>query len=285
MSERPFMQLYVSDFVGDTLQLSTEQIGAYMLLLMAMWNAGGSLPDDDTRLARVVRMSLKKWRAISADLLVFFERADGVLCHNRLTRELAKSMVKSEARAAAGARGGAAKALKTRGVGVANACPSPQHLPESRNQKEKAAAFSRENAQRLSPENAKPFPERTPRPRKPGWHQPKTHTDAANTIIEEIKPMTAAELQQAAKALAAMFSCFPQSALADVEMQMRGYLAAVQDAELADVQAAIQRFIRGEAKTDNAQFCPSSAQLSIEVRERRLMRELIAKRSVTLVKA
>jgi hypothetical protein len=27
MSERPFMQLHVSDFVGDTLQLSTEQIG------------------------------------------------------------------------------------------------------------------------------------------------------------------------------------------------------------------------------------------------------------------
>jgi hypothetical protein len=100
--------------------------------------------------------------------------------------------------------------------------------------------------------------------------------------------MTAAELQQAAKALAAMFSCFPQSALADVEMQMRGYLAAVQDAELADVQAAIQRFIRGEARVDNAQFCPSSAQLSIEVRERHLMRELIAKRrtqpAVKLVK-
>ncbi|RUV98837.1 MULTISPECIES: hypothetical protein [unclassified Mesorhizobium] len=92
--------------------------------------------------------------------------------------------------------------------------------------------------------------------------------------------MTAAELQQAAKALAAMFSCFPQSALADAEMQLRGYLAAVQDAELADVQAAVQRFIRGEAKVDNAQFCPSSAQLSIEVRERRLMRELLAKRAL-----
>ena len=91
--------------------------------------------------------------------------------------------------------------------------------------------------------------------------------------------MTAAELQQATKALAAMFSCFPQSARADVDMQMRGYLAAVQDAELADVQAAIQRFIRGEAKVDNAQFCPSSAQQSIEVRERRLMRELIARRA------
>jgi hypothetical protein len=62
MSERPFMQLYVSDFIGDTLQLSTEQIGAYMLMLMAMWNAGGTLPDDDVKLSRVVRMPVKNGR-------------------------------------------------------------------------------------------------------------------------------------------------------------------------------------------------------------------------------
>ena len=91
--------------------------------------------------------------------------------------------------------------------------------------------------------------------------------------------MTAAELQQATKALAAMFSCFPQSALADVEMQMRGYLASVQDADLADLQSAIQRFMRGEVKAGTAQFCPSSAQLCIEVRERRTIRELLARRA------
>jgi hypothetical protein len=62
-------------------------------------------------------------------------------------------------------------------------------------------------------------------------------------------------------------------------MQMRGYLAAVQDAELIDLQAAIQRFMRGEVKAGNAQFCPSSAQLCIEVRERRTIRELLARRA------
>ncbi|WP_149907667.1 hypothetical protein [Mesorhizobium sp. SARCC-RB16n] len=94
--------------------------------------------------------------------------------------------------------------------------------------------------------------------------------------------MTTAELQQATKALAAMFSCFPQSALTDVEMQLRGYLGAVSDAELADLQAAIQRFVRGEVRSGNAQFCPSSAQLCIEVRERRVMRELLARRGASI---
>lgn len=135
MSERPFMQLYVSDFIGDTLHLSTEQIGAYMLLLMAMWNAGGKLPADDAKLARVVRMSIKKWRAVGGDLMSFFESDGNSIWHNRLTKELQKSESKSQSRASAGAAGGRAKALKDNGSGVANASDMPQHLPEARSQK------------------------------------------------------------------------------------------------------------------------------------------------------
>lgn len=84
MSERPFMQLYVSDFIGDTLSLSTEQIGAYMLLLMAMWNAGGKLPADESKLARVARMSVKKWKAIADDLMPFFEVDGDMLSHGKI---------------------------------------------------------------------------------------------------------------------------------------------------------------------------------------------------------
>jgi len=131
MSERPFMQLYVSDFIGDTLSLSTEQIGAYMLLLMAMWNADGKLPADDVKLARVARMSVKKWKAIADDLMAFFERDGDTVSHNRLTKELQKSESKSQSRASAGAEGGRAKALKDKQVRLANATRSPQHLPET----------------------------------------------------------------------------------------------------------------------------------------------------------
>ena len=172
------MQLYVSDFVGDTLQLSTEQIGAYMLLLMAMWNAGGSLPDDDAKLARVARLSLKRWRAISADLMTFFEREAGEIGHKRLTRELHKALVKSEARAAAGARGGAATALKTKAHEAANADALPRHFPDSRSQSEKASAFSPGGKNKTAPVFSG---------KKSGWRRPKTHIDAARAIIEEIE--------------------------------------------------------------------------------------------------
>lgn len=131
MSERPFMQLYVSDFIGDTLSLSTEQIGAYMLLLMAMWNAGGKLPADEGKLARVTRLSVKKWKAIAGDLLPFFETDGGIIRHNRLTKELQKSESKSQSRASAGAEGGRAKALKDKETRLANATRTPQHYPDT----------------------------------------------------------------------------------------------------------------------------------------------------------
>jgi uncharacterized protein YdaU (DUF1376 family) len=136
VSERPFMQLYVSDFIGDTLHLSTEQVGAYLLLLMAMWNAGGTLPDDEAKLARIVRLSVKKWRAVAPDLLSFFERVDGAVRHNRLTKEMQKSEGKSQSRASAGAEGGRAKALKDKEARLANASVLAQHLPDTRSQKD-----------------------------------------------------------------------------------------------------------------------------------------------------
>jgi uncharacterized protein YdaU (DUF1376 family) len=38
----PFMQLYVADYLGDTRHLTTEQHGAYLLILMTVRNSRGS---------------------------------------------------------------------------------------------------------------------------------------------------------------------------------------------------------------------------------------------------
>jgi uncharacterized protein YdaU (DUF1376 family) len=130
MSERPFMQLYVSDFIGDTLHLSSEQVGAYLLLLMAMWNADGKLQNDEAKLARVARLSLKKWRSVAPDLMPFFEQDKDHISHRRLTKELQKSERQSQSRSAAGVKGFAAKVLKNNTRPQANAQAGLKHSPE-----------------------------------------------------------------------------------------------------------------------------------------------------------
>lgn len=127
MSTAPFMQLYVADYLGDTQHLTTEQHGAYLLLLMTMWRAGGSLPDDDTKLARIVRLTPARWRRIKGDVIAFFETEDGRLTQKRLAAELKKTKEKSEVRAVAGHAGGVAKSLKTHKPAVANATSLSKH--------------------------------------------------------------------------------------------------------------------------------------------------------------
>jgi uncharacterized protein YdaU (DUF1376 family) len=119
MSERPFMQLYVSDFLGDTQDLSAEYVGSYLLLLMTMWNADGSLAFDEVKLARVARLTVEEWRLAWTDLGRFFTVEEGRLTHQRLTFELRKFARKSSARSEAGRKGGTAKALKNKNAGLA----------------------------------------------------------------------------------------------------------------------------------------------------------------------
>lgn len=94
--------------------------------------------------------------------------------------------------------------------------------------------------------------------------------------------MTPKELESVAKAIGAMFQCFPQSVLADPDLQVRGYIAAVKDMEAVDILAACQRFIQGDVPDHNRAFCPSSAQLCHEVRQRKVMRGVMAQRQARL---
>lgn len=75
----PFMQLYVADYLGDTRHLTTEQHGAYLLLLMAMWRSDGSLPDDGRKLARIVGCTPSRWAKIAPEVMEFFDIRDGVV--------------------------------------------------------------------------------------------------------------------------------------------------------------------------------------------------------------
>ena len=73
MSANPFMQLYVGDYLADTLDLTTEQHGAYLLLLMTMWRHDAKLPNDPAKLARIARVSLRRWHLVWGEIQRLFE--------------------------------------------------------------------------------------------------------------------------------------------------------------------------------------------------------------------
>jgi uncharacterized protein YdaU (DUF1376 family) len=104
---RPWMPLYVGDYLGDTGHLTTTQHGAYLLLMMHYWRKG-ELPDDDRRLSKIAKLPLKTWCDYRATLRDFFY--DGWK-HKRIDVELAKMMRVSEKRAIAGQKGGLGSAL------------------------------------------------------------------------------------------------------------------------------------------------------------------------------
>lgn len=155
MSAPPFMQMYWSDYFGDTRHLSCEQHGAYLQLLGSMWLAGGSLPNDARKLAKITGCTASRWAKIAVDVLAFFDIAADTLTHKRIGIELEKAHEKSIKRAEAGSRGGTAKALKTHAPDVAIATDLPQHLPEPEPEIEVSEANA--SSPRTAPSNG--FPE------------------------------------------------------------------------------------------------------------------------------
>ena len=96
MAQHPAMPLWTDAYLGDTHHLSTLEHGAYLLLLMSMWRAGGSLPADDKLLARHCRLTAAQWRRASPQIMPFFTVEDGRIFQGRLTDELAAVRQKSK---------------------------------------------------------------------------------------------------------------------------------------------------------------------------------------------
>jgi len=103
-----WMPLYIGDYLADTSRLSTEQHGAYLLMLMDYWRNGPPL-DDDEELASITKLPVAVWRKHSAKLRTFFEAVDGRLFQKRADAERQKAGVISSKRSEAGKAGAAKK--------------------------------------------------------------------------------------------------------------------------------------------------------------------------------
>jgi len=108
------MPLWIGDYLADTGRLTTEQHGAFLLLLMDYWRSGPP-QDDNTVLAQITKLPLSTWKKHRPVLKPFFRIADGLWHNKRLDQERAKAienkaMVTERAKRAAAARWGSGDA-------------------------------------------------------------------------------------------------------------------------------------------------------------------------------
>jgi uncharacterized protein YdaU (DUF1376 family) len=104
-----WMPLYISDYLVDTMSLSTEQHGAYLLLLMAAWKADATLPNDPAQLAQISRLTPQQWSRHEPVLRTFFFVTAECWIHNRVRAELDMAKANVEKKSAAGKAGAASK--------------------------------------------------------------------------------------------------------------------------------------------------------------------------------
>jgi uncharacterized protein YdaU (DUF1376 family) len=142
-----WMPLFIGDYLADTGRLTTEQHGAYFLLIMDYWR-NGPPPDDEGTLAQITRLSPDAWSNAQAKLKQFFSIEGGVWHHKRIDAELAaakanKGKAQAKAKVAAAARWGKLPDDATSNApsipqALLEECPSPSPSPLPLKAKSKA---------------------------------------------------------------------------------------------------------------------------------------------------
>ncbi len=106
MSAPPYMRLFTSDFLASTRRMTGPQQGAYLRLLVALWENDGCLPDDDTEIAAEIGYPLRAWLRLRAPILKHLEVSEGRLSHAKLVTELCHARDKQIRARISGAAGG-----------------------------------------------------------------------------------------------------------------------------------------------------------------------------------
>lgn len=134
MSAPPFMKLYIADYLADTTDLDATGHGAYLLLLMAMWRAGGKLPRDEKKLAKLAQCSPEQWAEIAPDIMAYFKVTGGVIRHSRITKEIARYTATLTATSQAGKASASKRANKNKPQASTSVENSLNENPTNQNQ-------------------------------------------------------------------------------------------------------------------------------------------------------
>ncbi len=102
MGKPSHIPLFPDSYHKDTTHLTTEEHGAYLLLMMAAWGSDDcSIPDNHARLAALVKLPLQRWRRIADTVLEFWTLENGRWHQKRLRKEWYYVQAKSAKRKAA----------------------------------------------------------------------------------------------------------------------------------------------------------------------------------------
>ena len=91
--------------MSDTMHLSTEQHGAYLLLMFAYWKNKGPLLD--TRIQSICKLNGDSWTINKGVVKEFFDTAlnPGKWTHHRIEKELQKASIRRQAAVDRGKKG------------------------------------------------------------------------------------------------------------------------------------------------------------------------------------
>lgn len=83
-----WMPIVIGDYLGETQRLTTEQHGAYLLLMLDYWR-NGPPPHDVETLKTITGLDSRAWRKNEAALLGLFYVQDGYLRNDKIEERLA----------------------------------------------------------------------------------------------------------------------------------------------------------------------------------------------------
>jgi len=100
-----WLPIYVGDYLADTMHLTTEQHGAYFLLILAYWKNRGKLANS--RVQGIVRMDKDSWTINRGIVEELFDTKSfpGFWYHKRIEKELQKALIRKQAAENRGKKG------------------------------------------------------------------------------------------------------------------------------------------------------------------------------------
>lgn len=157
-----WMPLYIGDYLSDTMHLTTEQHGAYLLIIMAYWKNGGELPG--AAIQAITRLQGDAWSNAQAVLSMMFSiEENGNWRHERIERELVDAGKKKDGATAKAKAGAAARWAKAKqpanndapGNPSSNAPSITQALPEQCPSPSPSNNKIKSSCNQAAPDNAK----------------------------------------------------------------------------------------------------------------------------------